>query len=196
MTRSAGSSRADAEPSEADRHHRATHRQGCLRGQNVGYSIDSRMKASLAVSALRSAITRREPAGTVVHSDGDSPFRSDAFVRTPKNYGLIGSTGRSAPAATTPRWNPSTPCCRRRCSTGNAGNTRAQLRLAIITWTGNACRRRSPSPAVRRPCLPVLGWAAVAAVPSLSEGGLEAGCSGSECPEMPATVCRRCVSGP
>jgi putative transposase len=33
--------------------------QGRPRGQNVGYSIDSRMKHSLAVSALRSAITAR-----------------------------------------------------------------------------------------------------------------------------------------
>lgn len=38
----------------------------------VGYSIDSRMKASLAVSALRMAIARRDPAGTVVHSDRGS----------------------------------------------------------------------------------------------------------------------------
>jgi hypothetical protein len=47
------------------------------------------MKASLALSGLRSAITRPEPADTVVHSDGDSQFRSNAFVRTPKNNGLI-----------------------------------------------------------------------------------------------------------
>jgi hypothetical protein len=38
-------------------------------GRIVGYSIDSRMKASLAVAALRNAITRRSPVGTVVHSD-------------------------------------------------------------------------------------------------------------------------------
>ena len=30
----------------------------------VGYAIDSRMKASLAVSALRNAVTRRDPVGT------------------------------------------------------------------------------------------------------------------------------------
>jgi putative transposase len=84
--------------------------QGRLRGQNVDGSIDSRMKASLAVSALGSATTppasRRAPWRT---RDGDSQFRSNALVRTSKNNGLIGSTGRSAPAATTPRWNPSTP---------------------------------------------------------------------------------------
>ncbi len=59
----------------------------------VGYSIDSRMKASLAVAALRNAIIRRDPVGTVVHSDRGSQFRSSAFVRTIKN-GLVGSMGR------------------------------------------------------------------------------------------------------
>jgi transposase InsO family protein len=34
----------------------------------VGDSIDSRTKASLAASAFRSAITRRKPRATVVHS--------------------------------------------------------------------------------------------------------------------------------
>jgi putative transposase len=41
-------------------------------GRIVGYSIDSRMKASLAVAALRNAIARRDPVGTVVHSDRGS----------------------------------------------------------------------------------------------------------------------------
>jgi putative transposase len=40
----------------------------CYSGRIVGYSIDSRMKASLAVSALRNAIALRGPAGTIVHS--------------------------------------------------------------------------------------------------------------------------------
>jgi transposase InsO family protein len=39
----------------------------------VGYSMDSRMTAGLAVSALRNAIALREPAGTLVaHSDRGS----------------------------------------------------------------------------------------------------------------------------
>ena len=42
-------------------------------GRIVGYSIDSRMKASLAVAALRNAIELRQPSGTVVHSDRGSP---------------------------------------------------------------------------------------------------------------------------
>jgi putative transposase len=40
--------------------------------QIVGYSIDSRMKAALAVAALRNAIGLRSPPGTVVHSDRGS----------------------------------------------------------------------------------------------------------------------------
>jgi transposase InsO family protein len=37
-------------------------------GRIVGYSIDDRMKASLAVAALRNAIGLRDPVGTVVHN--------------------------------------------------------------------------------------------------------------------------------
>lgn len=63
-------------------------------GRIVGYSMDSRMKASLAVSALRNAIALRSPAGTVVHSDRGSQFRSAAYVRTLRCNGLAGSMGR------------------------------------------------------------------------------------------------------
>jgi len=42
-------------------------------GRIVGYSMDARMKSSLAVSALENAVrARRRPAGTVVHSDRGS----------------------------------------------------------------------------------------------------------------------------
>jgi putative transposase len=38
----------------------------------VGYSIDSRMKSSLAVAALANAVTQRTPHATIVHSDRGS----------------------------------------------------------------------------------------------------------------------------
>ncbi len=41
----------------------------------VGYSIDARMTAALAVSALRNAIALRSPEGTIVHSDLGSSAR-------------------------------------------------------------------------------------------------------------------------
>jgi transposase InsO family protein len=44
-------------------------------GRIVGYSMDARMTAALAVTALRNAIALRGPAGTIVHSDRGSQFR-------------------------------------------------------------------------------------------------------------------------
>jgi transposase InsO family protein len=41
----------------------------------VGYALDGRMKATLAVSALQNAIATRSLAGTIVHSDRVSHFR-------------------------------------------------------------------------------------------------------------------------
>ena len=47
----------------------------------VGYSIDSRMKSRLAVTALNNAAARRDDvAGCIVHSDRGSQFRSRKFV--------------------------------------------------------------------------------------------------------------------
>jgi putative transposase len=53
----------------------------------VGYSIGSRMKASLAVSALRNAVALRAPAaGLIVHSDrGSSGPRSSSGSSKPTN---------------------------------------------------------------------------------------------------------------
>ena len=60
----------------------------------VGYSIDARMRSSLAVAALQMAISRRNPSGTVIHSDRGSQFRSKKFVRALSDAGLLGSMGR------------------------------------------------------------------------------------------------------
>jgi len=44
----------------------------CYANKIVGYSIDSRMKSSLAASAIRNAISLRTPVGTILHSDRGS----------------------------------------------------------------------------------------------------------------------------
>ncbi len=46
----------------------------CYSNKIVGYSIDSRMKSSLAAAALRNAIALRSPVGTIFHSDRGSSF--------------------------------------------------------------------------------------------------------------------------
>lgn len=60
----------------------------------VGHSLDARMKASLAVSALSNAIATRSPVATIVHSDRGSQFRSRKFVHALVDNGLRGSMGR------------------------------------------------------------------------------------------------------
>jgi putative transposase len=45
----------------------------------VGHSIDSRMKASLAVAAARNAIGQREIDGTILHSDRGSQAPTPSF---------------------------------------------------------------------------------------------------------------------
>jgi putative transposase len=65
-------------------------------GRIVGYSMYSRMKSSLAVAALENAVRARRPAGTLVHSDRGSQFRSRRFVESLRQHGLTGSMGRVA----------------------------------------------------------------------------------------------------
>jgi len=65
----------------------------------VGYSIDSRMTASLAVTALEQAVARRSLTGVdltsvTCHSDRGSQFRSRRFVTTLNRHGIRGSMGR------------------------------------------------------------------------------------------------------
>lgn len=87
----------------------------------IGYSSDSRMKASLAVNALTNALAIRGAAGTIVYSGRGSRFRSRKFVHALSDNGLQGSMGRVGHAVTMPRWNLSSHCCRRTPSTDNGG---------------------------------------------------------------------------
>lgn len=64
-------------------------------GRIVGYSMDSRMKARLAVNALNNAVARRtDVAGCIVHSDRGSQFRSRVFVHALNEHHLVGSMGQ------------------------------------------------------------------------------------------------------
>ena len=67
----------------------------CYSNRIVGYSIDSRMKSRLAVTALNNAVARRDDvAGCIVHTDRGSQFRSRKFVRALSRHDMVGSMGR------------------------------------------------------------------------------------------------------
>lgn len=67
----------------------------CYSNKIVSYSIDSRMKAGLAMAAMRNAIALRSPAGTVCHSDRGGQFRAKKVQRLLANNDLVGSMGRA-----------------------------------------------------------------------------------------------------
>ena len=77
----------------------------------VGHAVSDRMTADLAITALRTALARREPDGVViVHADRGSQFRARSFQAVLKAAGHQGSMGRVASAGDTPPWNRSGRC--------------------------------------------------------------------------------------
>ena len=63
----------------------------------VGWATSDRITSRLADAALRTAIAKRRPTGTViVHTDRGEQFRSRRYQRSLKAHGLIGSMGSVA----------------------------------------------------------------------------------------------------
>ena len=114
----------------------------CYSGRIVGYSIDSRMKASLAVSALRNAIALRDPAGTIVHSDRGSQFRSKKFIRVLKSNGLVGSMGRVGACGDNAAMESFFSLLQKNVLNTQRWQTRDELRLAIVTWIETKYHRK------------------------------------------------------
>jgi putative transposase len=109
----------------------------------VGYSMSSRMTASLAVCALRNAIALRAPSGTVtVHSDRGSQFRSAAYLSTLRRHGLTGSMGRVGACGDNAAMESFFALLQNNVLDRQRWTTRDQLRLAIITWIERTYHRR------------------------------------------------------
>jgi transposase InsO family protein len=77
--------------------------------QIVGWSIDSRMKASLVVAALTDAWLRRgRPEGVVVHFDRGSRFGSREYIRACQQFQVRCSMGQAYTCADN-AWEEFTP---------------------------------------------------------------------------------------
>ena len=111
-------------------------------GRIVGYSIDERMKASLAVAALRNASALRGCRGAVVHSDRGSQFRSAKFVRALRDAGLIGSMGRTGTCADNAAMESFFALLQRNVLDRRRWSSREELRLAIVAWIERTYHRR------------------------------------------------------
>lgn len=117
----------------------------------VGYAIEDRMTAQLATTALRTAIARRQPAGTViVHSDRGSQFRSRAFRAVLSANGLVGSMGRVASAGDNAAMESFFSLLQKNVFNRHPWTTRDHLRLETITWIERTYNRRRRQRALGR----------------------------------------------
>ena len=118
----------------------------------VGYSIGDRMTASLAVSALRSAVARRQPRGTVVvHSDRGGQFGSRAFRATLKANELSGSMGRVGSAGDNAAMESFYSLLQKNVlNRRRRWRSRAELRYELIVWIERTYNRRRRQRALGR----------------------------------------------
>jgi putative transposase len=121
----------------------------------VGYSIDSRMKSRLAVTAIESAVARRAAAGSdvagcIVHSDRGSQFRSRRFVSALNRHQLSGSMGRVGAAGDNAAMESFFALLQKNVLDRQSWTTRQELRIAIVTWIERTYHRRRRQDALGR----------------------------------------------
>lgn len=109
----------------------------------VGYALGDRMTADLAVSALRSAVARRQPHGTViVHSDRGGQFRSRKFCAVLKANHLTGSMGRVSSAGDNAAMESFYSLLQKNVLNKRRWRTRDELAYAIVYWIEHTYNRR------------------------------------------------------
>ncbi len=108
----------------------------------VGYSIDSRMKSSLAQAAMRNAIALRSPIGTVCHSDRGGQFRAKRTQQLLANNDLVGSMGRSYGAGDNASMESFFSLLQKNVLNTRRWDTRDQLRIKIVRWIETKYNRR------------------------------------------------------
>jgi putative transposase len=121
----------------------------------VGYSIDSRMKSSLAVAALNNAVARRRAdgavvAGCVLHTDRGSQFRSRRLVHQLNRYAMVGSMGRVGAAGDNAAMESFFALLQKNVLNRRRWATREELRIAIVTWIERTYHRRRRQAALGR----------------------------------------------
>jgi transposase InsO family protein len=109
----------------------------------VGYALDERMTAQLAVTALRTAVARRRPTGVVVvHSDRGSQFRARSFRAVLTAAGLQGSMGRVASAGDNAAMESWHALLQKNVLDRRRWRTRDELHQAIVFWIEHTYNRR------------------------------------------------------
>jgi putative transposase len=109
----------------------------------VGYSIDTTMKARLAVTALDNAVARRgDVAGCILHSDRGSQFRARKLHRALARHEMVGSMGQVASAGDNAAMESFFALLQKNVLDRHRWATRDELRIAIVTWIERTYHRR------------------------------------------------------
>ena len=108
----------------------------------IGYSIDSRMTAELAVAAVRNAVALRDVDETILHSDRGSQFRSRKFVELLRHEGITGSMGRVGACGDNAAMESFFALLQKNVLDTTKWRTRQELRLAMVTWIERTYHRR------------------------------------------------------
>ena len=109
----------------------------------VGYLIDSRMQARLAVSALDNAVARRgDVAGCILHSDRGSQFRARKLHRALARHEMVGSMGQVGSAGDNAAMESFFALLQKNVLNRRRWATRDELRIAIVTWIERTYHRR------------------------------------------------------
>jgi transposase InsO family protein len=117
----------------------------------VGYSIDSRMQARLAVTAVDNAVARRgDVAGCILHSDRGSQFRSRKLQRALTSHDMVGSMGQVGSAGDNAAMESFFALLQKNVLDHKRWETRDGLRLAIVTWIEHTYHRRRRQAALGR----------------------------------------------
>ena len=115
----------------------------CFSNRVVGYSISERMRSSIVVTAVESAVARRsEVAGCVLHSGRGSQFRSRKLHRALTRHRMAGSMGQVGSAGDNAAMDSFFALLQRNVLDRRAWQTRDELRIAIVTWIERTYHRR------------------------------------------------------
>jgi transposase InsO family protein len=115
----------------------------CFSNRIIGWSIDSRMKARLVVAAIEMAAARRgEVAGCILHSDRGSQFRARKVQRALTRHRMVGSMGQVGSAGDNAAMESFFALLQRNVLDRRRWATRAELRIAIVTWIERTYHRR------------------------------------------------------
>lgn len=118
----------------------------------VGYSIDSRMKARLAVNAIDNAAAQRDGdvAGCILHSDRGSQFRSRKAQRALVRHSMVGSMGQVGSAGDNAAMESFFSLLQKNVLDRRTWTTRDELRIEIVTWIERTYHRRRRQPRLGR----------------------------------------------